>query len=762
MIRSPPPSRPATLHARVASHRPHLGWLLLACTWMSCLRQEELWITGNNEPLPPATRAIVLGASRTAGNLELYALEAPFALSVARDPELRLVAWAFDRDLRALDLTPGRLSAIPGTGGRLAPPALATYAAEPRRLFAPAVGELPLVLPPHDWPAILSAGRCGEGRHYIGSACGSTVSFAVSPPQPPVLPDEGQCPPGWTRKPYALAKVDIEVCEPPPRLRCEAGTQQAAGDDRCRMIGEPCPTAGAFPPGRSTTSTTVFVLAGAAAPADGSLEHPYPTLREGAAEAQRRGARALVLGRGTYAEGLSLSGRVDAVGACAAETVIQGTLSLVRHQGQVSNVSVAALATAPLAVERGSESALVGVRITVSSSISDNSHVFDSALEVRGSALLLPDAGTWGLHAARLSLTDSTYRGQIHADSSELAVTGSAILGTGGPIVAANSTVSVDQSYLAIPLHHLGGRLEVRRSWLVGASVVGEAVQRSVFVSGGAALLSKLTIDHRRVGDGSTPPGTWLGVEVHATPSPAQLSDLLILLPTQAVNAPLPDTIGVGFFEASVAPHQVQRAVIQGATHAGVRLSGADVVLTDVGIHRSLGYGVLGFNGGVLEAKRLEITESLLDSLLMKRGRATLQDVGIYEPRKAGLVVQGEGPFIGARLRVASEQATGIGVRAEEAPEIVSLVVQELDIRGPFGIGLQVGTATGLRLRHFRIEGAALGADLVGVSEHRSLSQGTIRAERAGLNVATDLGELAPLLDGVSVTAPRPLERHDD
>ena len=745
------------------------GWLLLTCTLASCVRQEELWITGGEKaPLPPGTRSVVLGASSVAGTLELYALEPPFALSVVRDPEARLIAQAFDRDLAALDLTVGRLAEIPGSGGRPAPTPLATYVAEAGRAFAPALTGPDLVFPPHDWSAILSAGRCGEGLHYIGSTCGSTVAFALSPPERPRLRDEGQCPPGWAPKPYAISNAGaapIEVCEPPPRLSCAPGTQQGAGDAQCRPIGDPCPSAGPFPPGRSTTSTTVFVLAGAAGPADGSREHPYATLREGSAEAERRGARALVLGRGSYAEGLSLSGTVDVVGACSAETIIQGTLTLTAHRGRVANLSVAARDVAPLVVERGSHSALEGVQITASSSISDDSHVFDSALAVLGSALLLPDAGRWGLHGARLSLTDSTYRGQLHGDSSELSVVRSAIIGTGGPITASNSTVSVDQSYVAIPLHSLNGRLEVRRSWLLGTAIAELAHQRSIYAQGGALLVSKVTIDHRR-GIVSVPqafPGqAQIGLDVHAAVAPAQLSDLLVLMPPQAVDPPAIVSMGIALFDASPAPHRVERTIVQDASYAGFFLQDARANLSDVEIHRSTNYGILG-TLAELQATRVEITECLGGGLAMKDGSASLSDLGIIAPRIVGLVVQGDGPFVGSRLRVVSERAAGIAVRAEEASKNpVNLVLRELDVEGPFAAGLQLGSGTGVQLTHFRIDGVSLGADLVGRSEHRSLSKGTIRAEETGLNVAAELGELAPLLEAVGVTAPRPIERSED
>lgn len=739
--------------------------LLVAWSFAACVRPEELWVTGG-EPLPPETRSIVLGASRAGSSFELYAVPTPFELNIERDPDLRLLAIAFDRDLAALDLAPGRLGSIPGSGGRPIPPPLAIFLAEAGRPFARTLADPHIELPPHDWPAILASKRCGEGLSYVGSTCGSTVSFEVQAPAPPVFTEQGQCPAGWEKKRHeidrgpGLGPQSLELCEPPPRLACGTGLTQAAGDQGCRAIGDPCPGAESFPPGYADTSTVVFALAGAPGGGDGSRARPYATLREASTEAARRGARALVLGRGRYRERLRLGGTIDVVGACAAESILEGTLALAAHQGRVSGLSVLAASRAALEVVDGSRTVLDGVQITSTSSQSDALRVVDAELEVRGSALELPEAGQWELRGARLSLADVSYRGQLRAQLSQVSVHGSAIIGSGGTFTSSSGTVSVDQSYLAIPLGILNGRMEVRRSWLVGASTTEREHQRSIYAQGGALVVSQVTIEQRRVILPVPPayPGqAQIGIELHT--APAQISDVLVLMPEPAQERTERSSIGLSVSEPVVQPHRFERLIVEGGGWAGLALNNTQAELVDVGIHRGHS-GILG-NGASIEAERLLITQSILDGLNLRLGStAVLRDVGVYESLFTGLVFKGEGPYRGTRLKVATERRSATGINLEEAfNNPVSVFLRELEVQGPFAGAIQVGTGTGFEVTHFRIDGANLGVELIGVNGRRSLAKGTIRTESTGLDVASDLANLAPLLDGVRVEAPRPIER---
>ncbi len=742
-----------------------LPGLLVASHLSACVRPEELWVTGG-EPLPPETRSIILAASRAGSSFELFALPTPFELTIERDPDLRLLAIAFDRDLPALDLVPGRLGSIPGSGGRRIPPPLAIFMAESGRPFARTLADPNIELPPHDWPAILGSKRCGEGLSYVGSTCGSTVSFEVRPPAPPVFTELGQCPAGWEKKRHEVDRgpgpgpQSLELCEPPPRLSCGPGLTQAAGDQGCRSIGDPCLGAESFPRGYADTSTVVFVLAGAPRGGDGSRARPYATLGEASTEAALRGARAVVLGRGRYREGLRLEGTIDVAGACAGETILEGTLALAAHHGRVSGLSVIASSTTALEVRNGSRSVLDGVLITATSSQSDASRVVDSELEVRGSAIELPSAGRWVVSGARLSMVDTSYRGQLRAELSQLSVHGSAIIGSGGSLTASSSTVSVDQSYLAIPLSGHNGRMEVRRSWLVGASTTEREHQRSIYAQGGALVVSQVTIEQRRIILPVPPayPGqAQIGIELHT--APAQISDVLVLMPEPAQGSTERGSIGLSVSEPVVQPHRFERLIVEGGGWAGLAINKTQAELVDVGIHRGHS-GILG-DGASIEAERLLITQSILDGVNLRlASTAVLRDVGVYESVSTGLVFKGEGPYRGTRVKVATERRSATGINLEEAfNNPVSVFLRELEVQGPFAGSIQVGNGTGLEVTHFRIDGANLGVELLGVNGRRSLKKGTIRTESTGLDVANDLADLAPLLDGVRVEAPRPIKR---
>lgn len=208
-----------------------------------------------------------------------------------------------------------------------------------------------------------------------------------------------------------------------------------------------------------------------------------------------------------------------------------------------------------------------------------------------------------------------------------------------------------------------------------------------------------------------------------------------------------------------VQPHRFERLIVEGGGWAGLAINKTQAELVDVGIHRGHS-GILG-DGASIEAERLLITQSILDGVNLRLGSAAvLRDVGVYESVSTGLVFKGEGPYRGTRVKVATERRSATGINLEEAfNNPVSVFLRELEVQGPFAGSIQVGNGTGLEVTHFRIDGANLGVELLGVNGRRWLKKGTIRTESTGLDVANDLADLAPLLDGVRVEAPRPIKR---
>lgn len=111
----------------------------------------------------------------------------------------------------------------------------------------------------------------------------------------------------------------IDVCVPwesdaPP---CPSGTARFVGASECAALGAPCPPDG-FADGGLTDP--VYVRAGAAG-GDGSRSRPFATI----GEALGSGAP-IAIAPGIYRETLHLPDGAALVGACAAETVIEGRL----------------------------------------------------------------------------------------------------------------------------------------------------------------------------------------------------------------------------------------------------------------------------------------------------------------------------------------------------------------------------------------------------------------------------------------------------
>ncbi len=133
-------------------------------------------------------------------------------------------------------------------------------------------------------------------------------------------PDAGisTCPPGWSR--------DTDgTCDPEFRTDCSPGAEPLPGAT-CTSTGESdCPSTPYAPtdPG-SIGRQVLYVLAGAPATgADGTIDHPFDTLR--AALAVASADAWIYLGDGAYAETLTLTTPVNIVGRCAARVALTPT-----------------------------------------------------------------------------------------------------------------------------------------------------------------------------------------------------------------------------------------------------------------------------------------------------------------------------------------------------------------------------------------------------------------------------------------------------
>ncbi len=146
------------------------------------------------------------------------------------------------------------------------------------------------------------------------------AELELDPPAPPAeaeLPDQRPCRPGWTE---ATTDGGAHVCQPfgGQLQTCEGSTAQYPSSAGCEPIGPSCPT-GAFPD--DAPSGAIFVRAGATG-GDGSRSSPFGTIAEAIAAAPAGGT--VMIGKGEYAESVTIGKALTLRGACVAETRLVG------------------------------------------------------------------------------------------------------------------------------------------------------------------------------------------------------------------------------------------------------------------------------------------------------------------------------------------------------------------------------------------------------------------------------------------------------
>ncbi len=744
-------------------------WALLTPLLLGACVPVDVRSISGEAPFPPSTKAIVLAASAPRRPLELYSLAPPFALPLAPTAEQRLLAVAFDHDLDALDLPPGLLTNVPVSGARPWPSPLGVFLSQDGAPFQPYTAPAEFQLPPHDWPAILDRGQCADGPQYLSKSCTATIAVEVAPPQLPRLRERGACPPGWLPTAHSFSRgvtlgmLSVDLCVPPPRQGCSGAELQSAGDAACAAVGPACSPGDPFAAGLSGTAAVIYVLAGAGA-GDGSRARPFGNLAQGAAAAVSTGASALAIGRGVYDEALEISGALDVVGACAAETILHGGLQLRRHTGRVLGLSVLAQDTSVLLAAYDSRTEVEGVVLSATSSAAGASTIARSELRLRASVVRLPDRGLWHLLSSRVSLLDSELHAQLYAESATLTVTGSALSSGGGAIgLTIGSTMTVDRSYVATQINAIDSRLDVRRSWFVPSRVEGPNEQRSIYGGRARIHLSQTTFDHRQpvIREPLTAMvETQTAVELWAPLEPSLIEDVVFLLYEPPAEPPRQHFIGLGLFEPPQAPHLVRRTILVGGTFASLGINTSRLRAEDLGIYRVRGTAILGPDA-ILETARLEVGDCRGSGVdIGGKGRATLSDTGVYDVDQVSLGLKADGPFAVHRARLVSDRGAAGAVHVSDAhARPTDVLLHQLDALGPFETGVHSGFSNRLVLEGFTIDGASRGMLLLGSSEPRRLSFGSVRARGVGLCLARALEDLSPLLNHVGVNAATPVER---
>lgn len=725
------------------------GWGLGACTLLSVGCSSQVFLEWPELP-GLASLVIDLGpgdgmASRIYG---AGAAEALFA-TAAGAPE-RVVAVAFDHDLDALDLPAGPIVG----SGRPLPPSLGVYVSQDGGPLVQSALTPSFELPRRDWSAVLGRGRCAEGADYSTTVCGSTVSFEPAEPAPPRLTDEaGRCPSGWSLKPHAidrglLGPQSIGLCEPPARVRCGPSQLQSTSDVSCRPIGPACDPGSPFRPGLTDTPAMAFVRAGAPG-GDGTRSAPFSTIQEAL---RTPGIRAVVVGRGVYVEDVTLSGSVELVGACAAETVLRGRLLLSGHQGRVSGLSVEAALDAPsLVVEGASHSELVGVAL-----LGGRASVQGGELQAEGSLLA---AQAWSLGDARWRTSSSELRGHLQAVRSAVQWFDTERTGEAGVVdVLEDSDLQISASRLAVPFDLAGGSIGLTDAWIAVSWPPLLEHGAFAFVADATVSVTRSTFDARGVlVDPSVAQPYRATLSVARPAAPLTLEDTVFLgdLVPQEGRA---SSLGLAFSAPPGGPmHHIRRVVAEGQRAGGINLTGAQVEVEDFAGY-DLGGNIVVAGDSLLTLRRIRGVRCGSGVEVVGTSSAVVEDLSFHQGTGHGLSTISETLLSLRARRVLLDGEGPEAVRIQQRsgtaqPEQITL--RQLRVRGQWNSALRVLERSSLTVVDFDFADTAHGA-LIG-SDGTRLSRGHIQAGLVGILVSAPSVNLPLLLQQVVIDAPTTL-----
>lgn len=733
-------------------------------------------------PIPADIQSLLFFIPRAgATGSDLFAIDDPQALLTASGTTGGALLFGYRADLAALDLTAGRIdqSRQPLTRPPPTPDLALALAPDGSYTLRPLLAPAPFLLPAHDWTQILTRGQCSDGNELLSTVCGSTVSVEVAPPALPRI--AAACPRGWSAVPEALDRgpslvpVTVVRCEPPPRLSCGRTALQSAGDVGCRPIGQACSAGDDFPAELPSGRPLLYVRAGAVA-GNGSRAQPYGSIAEALAAA---GADAVIaVGKGRYDEALTVSGSVDLLGACAAETELRGPLRLVNHHGGVSNLSLGPV------IAESAQSTLTGVAIFTATTAFDARA--GSALSVRDSRVEAEAEVAW-LVRARLELIDSATRGSITASTSTVVLTRSALTGTTSRDATADllgSDLIVDGARLGLQilLRRIGShppRAQIRDSWFgLGPS----HPERSCFGAGstdcwlslrarGAQVeIERTTFDLRTLLIDVIPGQVSEQIAVQITEGlgerqPAVLRDLFVVLPTIDFQ---PEAglhlVGLALNQRSpMRADEIERVVVYGGAFGAMTSKDGWLQIRDYAAYANAGSGLLAVSTRA-DAERVEVAR---DGSGIAGGcdhHLTLSDLGVYNTGGIGMHLGGqEAKATLIRAVISGGHPTEPALRITTEDESAdcerkrgSLVTaHQLRIDGGFRFGLDLSPATSIDLSDFVVEVGEVAARFSTDEGSRRLRRGVLRGVQ-GLFVAPQV-ELAPLVEHVLVEAMIPV-----
>jgi hypothetical protein len=296
--------------------------------------------------VPPdgAKSAIFIAASEEIAAIAIDlegGMQMPTLLSIA---ERRIAVLFFAQDLSSLDLDPGEIPLPPE--GRRFPESLETRTAsfDGERL-TPWITEvrLPEWLEPLRLPHV-SLARCASKGGCADSVAPGICKFPCKEPLAPIPPNPIReaafprflpCPEGWS-----LEEDEISLCRPDYDFPC-ASPGEAAAPRGCVPIGE---CTGEWPSNLPAGARIAYVSAAPGASGDGSRMMPFRRIEEALALAAP--GSIVALSTGVFTATIAIPPGVEIAGACARETILEGSASLLSGRAALRDLGLRSAQTA--------------------------------------------------------------------------------------------------------------------------------------------------------------------------------------------------------------------------------------------------------------------------------------------------------------------------------------------------------------------------------------------------------------------------------
>ncbi|MBH23101.1 MAG: hypothetical protein CMH57_01315 [Myxococcales bacterium] len=552
-------------------------------------------------------------------------------------------------------------------------------------------------------------------------------------------PIQWTCPAGWlaTETFTEAQRLDLGLgeghthCVPPALPRdCPPGTAPRLGSDACEPLGVECPTNGDLwhPPEAIRAQagegyeggTILYVQAGATEGGSGTREDPAATLAE--AMEMAGSGDIIAIGVGRYVEELRLGSGMAALGACAAQTVIEaptadedastvtfasrGLLSDVTVTGPRVGVSTGLISRVELRAVHVHEAVTTGVRVVGSPDVRLNQVLIsDTQLQPStqqlGSGLVVSLNGT--AHLEGVTLLRNHHSGVIVETSSSVTLRDVAVLDT------QTLPTPFRGSYLGNGVTVVGGVLDGERVLVEGNSEAGilliqsgrgglkdtvvqdtspQPTEQALLGRGIVVVLNSSLDGERLLSTRNREAGLYL-----AANSVVDVSDIVATDIESAGGA----SPGVGILVEQNGELEAERVVCTRNVGAAMGASQSRVKLTDALLTHTASdeAGTSGFGlyttrvGSHLEVERAWMAYNHNAGAVMDGGDGVLRDVRVSHTQPeangveedAGLAIQ-QGEWRGDRIVVEDNYGVGLIVLNTSETSTSTAQLRDVVVRG--------------------------------------------------------------------------------